>query len=99
DLGHVLNDTCKVYEALAPGGLLVWHDFNSPVAWVQVRPALERAGLAEAVYHVEGTQVAILHKAPAADTNGARPAARPATPSPASSAAPGRGVRVVREGS
>jgi len=35
DLKHVLNDSRKVYEALGPGGWLVWHDFNSPVAWVQ----------------------------------------------------------------
>ncbi len=47
DLQHVLSDSRKVYEALAPGGCLVWHDFNSPIAWVQVRQALEQAGLKE----------------------------------------------------
>src|SRR5271165_4113821 len=62
DLEHVLNDSGKVYEALAPGGWLVWHDFNSPVAWVKVREAIERAGFAEPVVHVEGTEVAFLRK-------------------------------------
>ena len=62
DLEHVLNDSGKVYEALAPGGWLVWHDFDSPVPWVKVREAIERAGFAEAVVHVEGTEVAFLRK-------------------------------------
>jgi hypothetical protein len=59
----VLNDSRKVYEALAPGGWLVWHDFDSPVPWVEVRPAIEAAGFAEPVVHVEGTEVAFLRKA------------------------------------
>ena len=47
---------------MAPGGWLVWHDFNSPVAWVKVREAIERAEFAEVVVHVEGTEVAFLRK-------------------------------------
>jgi predicted O-methyltransferase YrrM len=47
DLEHQLNDCGKVYEALAPGGWLVWHDFNSPAPWVKVREAIERAGFTE----------------------------------------------------
>ena len=67
DLEHVLNDSRKAYEALAPGGWLVWHDFDSPVPWVRVREAIERLGFAEPVMHVAGTEVAFLRKqAPAA---------------------------------
>ena len=47
---------------LAPGGWLVWHDFNSPVPWVQVREAVERIGFSEEVVHVQGTEVAFLRK-------------------------------------
>ena len=32
----------RAYDALAPGGWLVWHDFNSPVPWVKVREAIEQ---------------------------------------------------------
>ena len=44
DLEHALNDSRKAYNALAPGGWLVWHDFNSPTPWVKVREAIERSG-------------------------------------------------------
>ena len=62
DLEHALNDSRKAYDALTPGGWLVWHDFNSPVPWVKVREAIEQLGFAEPVVHVEGTQVAFLRK-------------------------------------
>ena len=62
DLEHALNDSRKAYEALTPGGWLVWHDFNSPVPWVKVREAIERLGFPEPVVHVEGTEVAFLRK-------------------------------------
>ena len=62
DLEHALNDSRKAYDALTPGGWLVWHDFNSPVHWVKVREAIERLGFSEPVVHVEGTQVAFLRK-------------------------------------
>ena len=62
DFEHVLNDSRKTYDALAPGGWMVWHDFNSPVAWVKVREAIEALGFSEPVVHVEGTEVAFLQK-------------------------------------
>jgi glycosyltransferase involved in cell wall biosynthesis len=62
DLQHALSDTRRAYDALAPGGWLVWHDFGSPVPWVRVREAIERVGFSEPVVHVEGTQVAFLRK-------------------------------------
>ena len=62
DFEHVQNDSRKSYDALAPGGWLVWHDFNSPVPWVKVREAIEGMGFAEPVVHVEGTEVAFLRK-------------------------------------
>jgi len=62
DLEHALNDSFKAYEALEPGGWLVWHDFDSPAPWVKVREAIERVGFAEPVVHVEGTEVAFLRK-------------------------------------
>ncbi len=62
DLAHVLSDTRKVYQALAPGGCIAWHDFGSATPWVEVRQALERAGLPEPIVHVAGTQVAFLIK-------------------------------------
>ena len=62
DFEHVLNDSRKAYDVLAPGGWLVWHDFDSPVPWVKVREAIEASGFAEPVVHVEGTEVAFLRK-------------------------------------
>jgi glycosyltransferase involved in cell wall biosynthesis/tetratricopeptide (TPR) repeat protein len=62
DFEHVLSDTRRIYAALRPGGCLAWHDFGSPVAWVEVRQAVEAAGLPDTVYHVAGTQVAFLLK-------------------------------------
>ena len=62
DLEHVLNDSRKTYDALAPGGWIVWHDFNSSVAWMKVREAIEAQGFSEPVVHVEGTEVAFLQK-------------------------------------
>ena len=62
DLEHVTSDTTGAYAALAPGGYLVWHDFDSPVPWIQVREGIERLGLAETVTHVIGTEVAFLRK-------------------------------------
>lgn len=62
DLAHVRADTANVYRATAPGGVIAWHDFDSPVPWVEVRTAIERAGLPEPVYHVVGTEVAFLVK-------------------------------------
>ena len=62
DLEHVLNDSRKTYNILSPGGLIVWHDFNSPVPWVKVREAIEQMKFDEPVVHVEGTEVAFLRK-------------------------------------
>src|SRR5260370_41453276 len=62
DLAHVLSDSLKVYQALRPGGYMVWHDFGSPTPWAQVRQALEQTAFAEPIYHVAGTEVAFLRK-------------------------------------
>ncbi len=62
EFAHVLSDSRKTYDVLVPGGWMVWHDFDSPVAWVKVREAIERLGFAEPVVHVEGTEVAFLRK-------------------------------------
>jgi glycosyltransferase involved in cell wall biosynthesis/Flp pilus assembly protein TadD len=62
DFDHVLADTRAIYRALRPGGCLVWHDFGSPVPWVEVRQAIAAAALEETVYHIAGTQVAFLVK-------------------------------------
>jgi predicted O-methyltransferase YrrM len=62
DMEHVLNDSRKAYDALAPGGWLVWHDFYSPIPSVRVREAVEQIGFVEEVVHVEGTEVALLRK-------------------------------------
>jgi glycosyltransferase involved in cell wall biosynthesis/tetratricopeptide (TPR) repeat protein len=62
DLRHVLADTCKVYQALRPGGWLVWHDFGSSVPWVEVNRALAHLQFVEPISHVTGTTVAFLQK-------------------------------------
>ncbi len=85
DLEHALNDTRRAYEAIRPGGWLVWHDFNSPVPWVKVREAIERLGLPDPVIHVGGTEVAFLRK-------------QAPLPAPRAQPAPSRPVRVVWEG-
>lgn len=61
-LAQALQDSRAAYEALAPGGWLVWHDVGHPIAWVEVREAIEQAGFPEVVEHVEGTMVAFLRK-------------------------------------
>jgi glycosyltransferase involved in cell wall biosynthesis/predicted O-methyltransferase YrrM len=61
-LDQVLHDSRAAYAALASGGYLVWHDVGHPAAWVRVREAIGRLGLAEAVEHVAGTMVAFLRK-------------------------------------
>ncbi len=63
DLATAADDSRGAYDALAPGGWLVWHDFGSPHPWIRVREAIAGLGLAEPVHHVEGTQVAFLRKA------------------------------------
>jgi glycosyltransferase involved in cell wall biosynthesis len=62
DFEHVQSDTLKAYQQLSPGGYLVWHDYESLVDWVEVRPALEAIDFAETVVHVAGTGVAFLQK-------------------------------------
>lgn len=62
DLRHVWSDSRRVYDNLAPGGVIVWHDFNSPTPWVEVRQALEQLPFSEALEHVEGSQIAFLRK-------------------------------------
>src|SRR5262249_10029216 len=64
DLEHVLSDTQKVYAALREGGVIIWHDFDSPTPWVHVRQALAQANLPETILHVAGSQVAFLFKQP-----------------------------------
>jgi glycosyltransferase involved in cell wall biosynthesis/tetratricopeptide (TPR) repeat protein/predicted O-methyltransferase YrrM len=93
DAAHVLSDTLKAYGQLAPGGCLVWHDIDNPVAWVEVRQALEAITFAEPVYHVAGTMVAFLHKqdgapAPSVRGGGAADGAQPAVSAASRPAAP-----------
>jgi SAM-dependent methyltransferase len=45
DLAHVLSDSRKALQQLRPGGILVWHDFNSPTPWVEVNKALAQLEL------------------------------------------------------
>jgi glycosyltransferase involved in cell wall biosynthesis len=90
DGGHglelALADARGAYEALAPGGWLVWHVFDSPLPWVRVREAIERLAFPEPVHHVAGTEVAFLRKAgPGPDPLG-------------ESAAPAGPLRVTWEG-
>ena len=68
DFLHVREDSRKVYEALALGGCMVWHDFNSVTPWVEVRQALEQMPFASEIHVVEGTEVAYLHKSSTAAT-------------------------------
>src|SRR5262249_869803 len=106
DHEHVASDTRKAYRALAPGGWLVWHDWDSPVAWVQVRSAVEELGQAETVYHVAGTTVAFLRKEAALTPPPTPPrsgeGSRITLPLPASGRGPGGGgvppLAVVWEG-
>ena len=72
-----LNDSRRAYHALKPGGWLVWHDFNSPVAWVKMREAIERSGLPDPVIHVGGTEVAFLRKQVAAARSACATGAEP----------------------
>ena len=63
DLAHATGDSRGAYDALAPGGVIAWHDFASPHPWIKVREAIEALAFAEPVFHVAGTEVAFLRKA------------------------------------
>jgi predicted O-methyltransferase YrrM len=66
DGGHDFETVCidsrNAFDALAQGGWLVWHDFNSPVPWVRVRDAVEQLRFLEPVVHVKDTEVAFVRK-------------------------------------
>jgi glycosyltransferase involved in cell wall biosynthesis/cytochrome c-type biogenesis protein CcmH/NrfG len=62
DQEHVLSDTRKVYDALRPGGCIIWQHYGSAAGGVEVRQGVEQAALPEPVQHVEGTEVAFLVK-------------------------------------
>ena len=62
DLEQALHDSRASYAALETGGWLVWHDVGHAAPWIRVREAIEVAGFAEPVEHVEGTMVAFLRK-------------------------------------
>jgi glycosyltransferase involved in cell wall biosynthesis/tetratricopeptide (TPR) repeat protein len=85
DLEHAINDTRRAYEAIRPGGWLVWHDFGSRVPWVRVREAIDQLALPDPVIHVAGTEVAFLRK-------------RAPLPAPRSECAARRPVRVIWDG-
>ena len=101
---HVLSDTVKVYEVLRPGGYLVWHDFTSPVDWVEVRQALDRLRFREPVVDVAGTSVAFLRKAavpakpPPCRVPSSSPRPPPRSPQATRSAENGPSLCVVWEG-
>jgi glycosyltransferase involved in cell wall biosynthesis/predicted Zn-dependent protease len=67
---HVRADTLGAYRQLRPGGWLVWHDFGSPVPWIEVRQAVAEIGFAETVTQVAGTGVAFLQKSSPAGAHG-----------------------------
>jgi len=55
--------------------MFVWHDYDSPVPWVEVKQALERLTFGETLQARAGTQVAFLFKAHQPDalaSNGAK---------------------------
>jgi glycosyltransferase involved in cell wall biosynthesis len=85
DLDHALNDTRRAYEAISPGGWLVWQDFHSPVPWVKVREAIERLALPDPVIYIAGTEVAFLRK-------------QAPLPAPRSQRPQSRSVRLIWEG-
>jgi SAM-dependent methyltransferase len=97
-VGHVSR---AAYAAMAPGGWLVWHDLDNSVPWVRVREAIERAGFAETVKHIEGTMVAFLRKGggPGDASEQSRSSGSPVTRSPIDpGAAVHRPLRIVWEG-
>jgi glycosyltransferase involved in cell wall biosynthesis len=93
DLHQASHDSRAAYAAMAPGGWLVWHDMDNPVPWVRVREAIERAGFAETVEHIEGTLVAFLRKG-----GGPLDASEQSRPPMSPGAAPHRPLRIVWEG-
>jgi glycosyltransferase involved in cell wall biosynthesis/tetratricopeptide (TPR) repeat protein/predicted O-methyltransferase YrrM len=62
DLATARSDSQGAYQALRPGGVLVWHDVPSPTPWVEVEQAIAALAFPEPVYRVVGTQVAFLIK-------------------------------------
>jgi glycosyltransferase involved in cell wall biosynthesis len=62
DPEHALNDCRRAYQALTPGGWLVWHHFGSTIPRTQACAAIEGWELSEPVIHIAGTEVAFLRK-------------------------------------
>ncbi|CAN0268532.1 unnamed protein product, partial [Phaeothamnion confervicola] len=58
DRATATADSRAAYQALRPGGLLVWHDVPSPTPWVEVEAAIAAIAFPETVTRVTGTQVA-----------------------------------------
>ncbi len=57
DYEFVVNDTAKAFEMLAPGGMIVWHDYTR--AFPGVQRCLDDLGQSKSLHHVEGTQLVI----------------------------------------
>lgn len=53
-----LSDTRTAWKCLAPGGLIVWHDYT----WASVQQAVSDAALGVPVTHVSGTSIAYAEK-------------------------------------
>jgi glycosyltransferase involved in cell wall biosynthesis/Tfp pilus assembly protein PilF/predicted O-methyltransferase YrrM len=56
------SDSLHAYQALRPGGILVWHDLPSSIPWIEVERAVADLAFPEPVYKIAGTQVAFLFK-------------------------------------
>lgn len=61
DAGHeyefVVNDSKKAFEMLAPGGMIVWHDYARGCPGVQ--QCLDELAQSKSLYHLEGTQLVV----------------------------------------
>ncbi|MPR35476.1 class I SAM-dependent methyltransferase [Salmonirosea aquatica] len=58
---YVLNDTRRAFDILAPGGIILWHDYTN---WEGVRDALNELYQGDSrchgIRHIGGTSIAIL---------------------------------------
>ena len=54
--GPVKNDSAKAFEMLAPGGVIVWHDYPF---FSGVKKALDEIAQTKEIVHLEGTRLAL----------------------------------------
>lgn len=64
-LSYVLSDSAKALAMVAPGGIVLWHDYRGPYDTKDVYRGLNQLARSHPLVHLEGTSL-VAYRAPAA---------------------------------